>query len=232
DIINEHIHNWHKKIVLKNIAKKKNMRVLDIGCGYGRLSMPVIDEYPETEVLGIDITETFVKFYQEMTKQKAILGTLESIPDEIGQFDYILCVTVLMYSPEKNVLKSLQNLIKHLKPEGKLILIEPQASNMSISRLFGIGNLIKKFLNKTGVDTGGRFFKRNEIENYIKAFDGTLESKSGLPFTTFCILPLNVIARICPRLVTIFILNMASWFDNKLGLSGLPSLHYAYIIKK
>ena len=68
DIINEHIHNWHKKIVLKNIAKKKNMRVLDIGCGYGRLSMPVIDEYPETELLGIDITETFVKFYQEMTK--------------------------------------------------------------------------------------------------------------------------------------------------------------------
>lgn len=231
DIINKHIHNWHKTFVLKNIETQSNMRVLDVGCGYGRLSLPIIEKYPKAEIIGIDTTDNFVKLYQEMTKHKAMIGTLENIPNDIGQFDYALCITVLMYVAKEDVLKSLENLIRHLKPAGKLILVEPQTSIKSFLRLFGFVDLIEKILFKERINTGGRYFKKNEIDYYVKACNCSIEKKCGLPFTTLFILPLSLIGKFFPSFVTNYLLNISSWFDNKLGRLKLPSIYYAYVIK-
>lgn len=232
DIINQHIHDWHKNVVLNTIEKKKNMRVLDIGCGYGRLSLPVIEKFPEAETIGIDATANYVRLYQEMTRQKAIVGTLENLPEGIGKFDYILCITVLMYTKNKDIAEALKNLIKILKPEGKLILIEPQTSIRFFVRLCGIVDFIEKRMHKERVNTGGRYFAKKEIDNYINACNGSLESKHGLPFSTFFMLPLNLLGKLMPSAVTQSFLKICSWGDRKLDRFGLPSIYYAYVIRK
>jgi hypothetical protein len=36
--VNEHLHHWHEKLVLGWIKEKEDLRILDVGCKYGRLS--------------------------------------------------------------------------------------------------------------------------------------------------------------------------------------------------
>ena len=47
DVVNEHLHNWHKNLILNTIEDKHNLRMLDVGCEYGRLSMAIIERLPD-----------------------------------------------------------------------------------------------------------------------------------------------------------------------------------------
>jgi len=234
EIINGHIHEWHVRAVLNNIAAKEGLRILDVGCGYGRITLPILSKFPGAEILGLDTSDNFVKLYKETTKQKAIRGTLENIPQDIGEFDYILCVTVLMYVSEQQVIPTLNRLVKYLKPGGKLILIEPLIYIRFFLRLFGLVDFVERQLRRTRhpVDTGGRYFRKSDIETYASACHCSIESTLGMPFTTLFILPLNVIGKLCPASFTKLVLKIFTWTDGRLSRLGLPSLYAAYVISR
>ena len=51
DIFNEYIHNWQLNRILSEIdTKSKEINILDIGCGYGRISMPILEIFPQTKI--------------------------------------------------------------------------------------------------------------------------------------------------------------------------------------
>jgi 2-polyprenyl-3-methyl-5-hydroxy-6-metoxy-1,4-benzoquinol methylase len=232
EYINEHIGQWHRDMILNSIENKKDMKILDIGCGYGRLSLEVLKRYPDSDMLGIDTSQTYVELYQQSTKRPAMVATIEELPANIGQFDYILCVTVLMYAKESDVRSCLKNLISHLKPNGRLLLLEPQTSMKLFLRLGGLVDFLQRASPPSEIDTGGRYFRRNELEEHIAACDCKIESCHGLPITSFVIVPLNLLSRIVPVLVTTHTLKLISWLDRKLGKGRLPSMYYAYTISR
>ena len=53
--------NWGLELLTK-LSLKGNERVLDVGCGDGRLSAEIAKNLPEGSILGIDISETMVNF--------------------------------------------------------------------------------------------------------------------------------------------------------------------------
>jgi 2-polyprenyl-3-methyl-5-hydroxy-6-metoxy-1,4-benzoquinol methylase len=125
DVVNEHMHDWHKKVILHSIKGKGGLRILDAGCGYGRLSLPMLHKFSNLDMIGLDISEHYVTLYKKNTNHPAWVGAIENIPKELGTFDFIICVTVLMYLDHDPLNQAISNLLSNLKRDGKLILIEP-----------------------------------------------------------------------------------------------------------
>ena len=68
-ILSSYLHQWMLEIIESVIDRKKTVRVLDLGCGYGRLSQSLLQEFPNLKVNGIDVSRTYVKLYnQELSR--------------------------------------------------------------------------------------------------------------------------------------------------------------------
>ncbi len=109
------------------------MKILDAGCGYGRISLPLGQKFPQAQISGMDISPNYLRIYRQNTGRDAFIGTVEAIPPQIGTFDYIIVVTVLMYLPENKLKEAFSCLFAHLNPDGKIILIEPDRSGIAFS---------------------------------------------------------------------------------------------------
>ncbi len=230
--LNEHLHNWQKEVILKLIEGKDGLKILDVGCGYGRLSIPIIEKFPGVDISGVDISENYVRLYKENTNHLALIGTIENLPAELGTFDYIICITVLMYLDHENLGKAVFNLILHLKPGGRLILIEPHCSGRWFQMGFGMFPCLMKRIRQNTINTGGRSFRVNEIECSVSHAGGKILSDHRLPITSFFFLPMTLCAIMLPHRITKGIFKMVSRLDALLGMFKLPSIYVAYAITK
>jgi 2-polyprenyl-3-methyl-5-hydroxy-6-metoxy-1,4-benzoquinol methylase len=232
DVVNEHLHNWHEKLVLGWIEEKQDLKILDVGCGYGRLSIPIINKFPGVDITGLDISENYVRLYKENTHHPAFVGALENIPAELGNFDYILCVTVLMYLSSEKLSQAVSNLLFHLKPSGKLILIEPHSSGISFQTGFGIWACVRNRIQQDSIRTKGRSFKMKEIADLFSNAAGKIISECRLPITSLFFLPVALIGKYSPEAIARKIFRTIFFLDTLLGGLKLPSIYVAYLITR
>ena len=228
DSLNGHLHELHKQIILENTPDKDNLQILDVGCGFGRNSLYLIDRNSKTIVTGIDISQNFVDLFKANTTQSAFCGTLEEFPDNLGKFDFILCITVLMYVEKENLNLAIQNMLSHLKSGGKIILIEPLTSGHFFSSGFGILN----FFRMKQTTSPGNHFKSNYLIKNILACGGQINEEKRLPVTTIFIIPLYFLASILPDKLLKIVFLFFRRLDNKLGHWKLPSMYTALIIQQ
>jgi 2-polyprenyl-3-methyl-5-hydroxy-6-metoxy-1,4-benzoquinol methylase len=231
-LVNEHIHNWHKRVVLAFAEGEKRLEILDVGCGYGRLSLPLIEKFPNADINGLDISENYVKIYEQTTKRRAFVGTIENVSPEFGTFDYILCVTVLMYLDNGKLKEAASRLLDHLKPDGKIILIEPHISGSPFQTGFGLLTFLRDRIQKETLNTGGRYFRSREIEDLFGRAGGKVLSEERLPITSLFFLPLTLVAKYLPEGIGRSICKRVALLDTLLGKFKWPSIHVAYLIAR
>jgi 2-polyprenyl-3-methyl-5-hydroxy-6-metoxy-1,4-benzoquinol methylase len=232
DVLNEHFHRWHEKLVLRWIEEKQDLRILDVGCGYGRLSTPIINRFPGVDIAGLDISENYVRLYKKNTHHPAFVGALEDIPAELGTFDHILCVTVLMYLPEQKLSQAASSLLLHLKPDGKLILIEPHSSGIPFQTGFGIWTWVRNRSREDALHTGGRPFRTEEIANLFSKAAGKIISESRLPITSLFFLPMALIGKYSPEGTARKLFKIIFFLDGLLGRLKLPSIYVGHLITR
>ena len=230
--MNEHFHNWHKKIILNFIEGKEGLKLLDVGCGYGRLSKPIIEKFPDIDIVGLDLSKHYVAFYEKNTNHPAVIGAIENIPGDLGVFDYIICVTVLMYLDNGQLNKAISNLLFHLKQDGKLILIEPHLSGSLFQTGFGLFSFFRKRQEGDTPVTGGRYFRSREIENRFVQAGGKVLGERRLPITSLVFLPIALIGKLFSDGMVRRTLRLLSLLDDLFSRSKLPSVHVAYLIAK
>ena len=105
------------------------MSVLDVGCGPGRLTIPIAQQVgPEGEVVAVDIQAGMLQRAQEKTKASNLYN-IRFIQVCIGsgnldhnQFDRALLVTVLGEIPDQEA--ALKEIFDALKPGGILSVTE------------------------------------------------------------------------------------------------------------
>jgi 2-polyprenyl-3-methyl-5-hydroxy-6-metoxy-1,4-benzoquinol methylase len=202
DVVNEHVHDWHKKVILHSIGGRGELRILDVGCGYGRLSLPIINEFSNLDII------------------------------ELGTFDFIICVTVLMYLDHDPLNQAISNLLFHLKRDGKLILIEPHFSGHYFQTWFGLLTFFMKRVQKDTVDTQGRYFRSREIEQRFKHAGGQVLLEWRLPITSLFFGPLTFAGKLLPHGVVKSFCKFISLLDALLGKFELPSIQVAYLIAR
>ena len=107
---------------LKMMLSKKS-HILDLGCGYGRLTIPLKKEGFNIE--GIDITPYMIKKAKELAKRKNLkikfkIGDMKNLPYKNDSFDTIICMwSVFMeVSNRKDQIKTLSEMKRILKTGG------------------------------------------------------------------------------------------------------------------
>ncbi|NTW77270.1 MAG: class I SAM-dependent methyltransferase [Syntrophaceae bacterium] len=230
DAANEHFHAAHLNFILECLKDHKTtMRILDIGCGYGRLSLPLVKKFPQAQISGMDISPNYVKLYRDITKRDAFIGAVDAIPPEVGTFDFIIVVTVLMYLPENKLINSISGLFAHLNPNGKIILIEPDESGIIFQTGCGLTKLLKK---NSRINTGGKCFSAGEINSVVNQAGGLVIREERIPATTFFFLLIYLVSKTLPRNWTNVFFHGLTLMDGLLRNKKLPTLWSFYLIEK
>ena len=103
-------------------AKIKNgMEILDIGCGWGSLSLYLAKKYPKSKITGVSNSNSQRKFIEELAHERG-LQNLKIITKDINSFDtnekFDRIVSIEMFEHTKNTKKLMNSINKWLKSEG------------------------------------------------------------------------------------------------------------------
>jgi SAM-dependent methyltransferase len=105
---------------------KNQDKVLDIGCGNGRLLQALKQENKKISYWGIDFSSKLLKAArQNHPEANLVLGDITNTQtyEQLKNFDVCFCLAVFHHLPTPEIqLKTLKNIYKALKPNGILII--------------------------------------------------------------------------------------------------------------
>ena len=140
------------KSLLKKENLKEGMTVLDAGCGTGKTSLYLAENFPCT-VYALDLHPEMImsagqRFHQAGVPVKLYQGSMEDMPFEDNFFDLILAESTAAFTEVK---KSLSEFHRTLKPGGSLVNIDmaaehnlPQTARTVIASFYQLKQLLSE----------------------------------------------------------------------------------------
>lgn len=217
---------------IANCIEDKPNKILDLGCGYGRLSRRLLQKYHKVETIGVDISQNYVDIYNRELKPrgKAIKGDIRKLPFENNSFDIVFMTTTIMYIIDsKGQEKVIHEMTRVLKPEGFLIIIERSPTG---HKIFTLGGLLSSLRGKSSSEIASVSFTPNYMKEVLRKNKLKIIKISGIPFWTIFIHLNLVLSFINVNLLIIFLQFIKS-LDKKFSSFLTPSMYISYIsIKK
>jgi len=103
------------------LGLKKGDRILDLGCGNGRL-IKALEKY-EIEYCGLDISEELVKNARKsFPLEKFVVSNLLKTPFPKESYDAVISIATLHHLPSLNHKDAFVEMKRILKPGGKLLI--------------------------------------------------------------------------------------------------------------
>lgn len=154
----------HRRIV----KRLRNGKVLDIGCGLGKLLSRVQSE--GRELYGLDISQAAVRIAKASNKEaNFFVADAQSMPFKSNTFDYAICTELLEHIIGNEVIKECYRV---LKPKGVALITVPNGKGPS-------GKYFPKHI---------RLFSFDSINTFIEQEDFKIISKEKfglrIPFVT------------------------------------------------
>ena len=117
------------KLLLERISEKSS--VLDIGCGNG-ISLLELAQRKDCNGVGIDFSDELIAIGNKWTAKRGLedklsfcVGNVENLPDDLGQFDYVLTERCLINLDNETAQHSaFLDVMKHVKMGGYYFMIE------------------------------------------------------------------------------------------------------------
>lgn len=117
--------------ILRRLPIRSGMRVLDFGCGPGRLTIPIARQVGEDgEVLAVDLQPAMLSIVERRAAGEGLrnVHTLQAAAGDgslgEGQYDVALVVAVLGEVPAGRRAAAVEQLARALRPSGALVIIE------------------------------------------------------------------------------------------------------------
>jgi SAM-dependent methyltransferase len=102
-------------------------RMLDVGCGSGRVCLAFAKAFPEAEVTGIDPDTESIRRARQLDSRVHFIATTAGKLDRGAGFDLITICDCIHDLAEP--VKTLREIRALLKPEGTLFIVEPKAAD-------------------------------------------------------------------------------------------------------
>lgn len=93
-------------------------KVLDWGCGVGRVTRHLPEFFPEADITGIDINQSSIQWLQQHIPNSKFLLASDIHPPLSSPFDLIIGISVLTHIPADQQSSSLLQLQQWLSPHG------------------------------------------------------------------------------------------------------------------
>ncbi len=165
--------------IVRNYIKKKNVKILDIGCGPAE----ILENISDCEYYGYDIDSRSIKYARKKyVKKNYHFYNKKFDKNEIKKlptFDYIIFFGILHHLEEKEIFTLLTLCKKKMKRDCKLLTEDPILVNDQ--------NIFAKYLIKK--DRGKNVRKKKEYLSILKKHFKNVQSKithqTFVPYTWF-----------------------------------------------
>lgn len=139
DLVRAYVHNsemqrrWAFSFIASHLKSLQgDERILDIGCGDGKITADISKFVPNGSVLGIDLSEPMIEWAQKQyhpTEYPNVSFQLGGFiePNVQEQFDLIVSFCALLHSGDPQ--KGIYAIASLLKPKGKLLILVPTRNN-------------------------------------------------------------------------------------------------------
>lgn len=121
--------NQMGRALAEGVPRRDYRRILDLGCGIGKSTMPLCDVFPEAEVHGLDYAAAMLKYGHRLAESrgKAVhlhqaLAEETGFPDE--SFDLITATWLFHEVPKKSIGIILREAKRLLRPNGIFAMME------------------------------------------------------------------------------------------------------------
>lgn len=111
--------------LLLNDLDKDNIRILDLGCGTGHRLAALAEQYPNIELVGVDMTDRSISIAQELalvnglTNISFVLSRIEDISFK-EEFDFVISTGVFHHMEAPQI--GFENSFKALKKDGVALI--------------------------------------------------------------------------------------------------------------
>lgn len=118
---------------------KKDLKVLDVGCGTGKFAFRLSGIYKGLNIHGVDLSKDMIGKAASKLKSEEIefkIGDAEELPYESNMFDIITCFNSFHHYPNQR--RAVSEMHRVLKDDGKLIIIDGCRDRFLGKIIFGI----------------------------------------------------------------------------------------------
>jgi ubiquinone/menaquinone biosynthesis C-methylase UbiE len=114
---------YHVKLIREHLGDLRRRRVLDVGCGKGRFARVFLEQEPEAEIWGLDISEEMLRYVPAGIRTRA--GSMTELPFEDRFFDGAYATESLEHAVE--IGKAVHEICRVVKPGGRIAIIDKNA---------------------------------------------------------------------------------------------------------
>ncbi len=130
--------SWRKKL-LKLIDAKYNAKIIDLACGTGDVSFMLFDKFPQSEIIGADLSEGMLAVAKHKAAKRGIKdiefvkADILDMPFDDTRFDVSTMVFGLRNLPDLEA--GLKEISRVMKPSGRCYFMEFSVPRNPIMRL-------------------------------------------------------------------------------------------------
>jgi ubiquinone/menaquinone biosynthesis C-methylase UbiE len=192
--MNLYQHQWMLDEIVKVVKACNGKKILDAGCGYGRISKELISIFPRLKVGGVDLCQEYVKMYNRdlLPKAKAVCGSLEKLPFDNSTFDVTIVVAALMYLQGNQQCQAMMEIARVTRPGGRIVIIEPTI----LSKFFFYLGKLWKFSKSDKSETKTTVYQIGKIKKLMFRSKIKLNDFSGIPIFSMSVPFLFVASRL------------------------------------
>jgi ubiquinone/menaquinone biosynthesis C-methylase UbiE len=114
---------YHVKLIGQHMGDLRGKRILDVGCGKGRFARALLDQEPDAQIWGLDISEEMLRFVPEGVHTRP--GSMTELPFESDFFDGAYATESLEHAVE--IEKAVAEICRVVKPGGRIAIIDKNA---------------------------------------------------------------------------------------------------------
>lgn len=168
-----------KRKLIQQANIQPQMKVLDLGCGTGTLTIMTKRNHPDTQVTGIDGDSEVLRIAQEKSRGTDIQwdeGLASSLPYPDSTFYRVVTSLVIHHLAKEDKRRAFKEIYRVLKPRGELYVLDFGAPHSSFTRIMttymrrleetadNFDGLIPLFITEAG------FGGVQEAENFVTVF--------------------------------------------------------------